>query len=157
MKSKMKRGGMMVTGLALLLATTGCVATGRSTRWGAPRLNLADVELTRADLVVLQPVAGKSNEQGFLLGLIKVIDGNKVEVLGFPFFKDQTARLPGMRGYFPCGSKLESRAYYKALAAAPAADAIVERSVTLERFVLPVLYSCKTLTYQGKAVQLKAE
>jgi hypothetical protein len=143
--------------VAVAILTAGCAGPGRPTRWGATRLNLADVELTRADVVVLQPVVGQSNEQKFLLGLVTIVDGHKVEVLGFPFFKDQTARLQGMRGYLPCGTKLESRAYYKALAAAPEADAIVERSVSTERFVLPVLYSCKTLTYQGKAVKLKPE
>lgn len=144
---------LALAGAVVAALASGCAGPG----YGAPKLSLAKVELKRADVVVLQPVEGKSNEQGYLLGLIKVIDGNKLEVLGFPFFKDQTARLEGTRGYFPCASRLESRAYYKALATAPDADAVIERSVTTEHFAVPVLYSCKTLTFQGKAVKIKPD
>ncbi|HVM59510.1 MAG TPA: hypothetical protein VMV72_01475 [Verrucomicrobiae bacterium] len=155
----MRRNGTKILLMAwvglVLVAGSGCATCG--TRAGAPRLNLADVELKRSDIVVMERVQGESTETSFLLGLVKLVDGNKVEVLGFPFFKDETARLPGARGWMPWCNLVESRAYYKALAAAPEADAIIERSVTTKRFVVPVFFACKTLTLEGKAIKLKPD
>jgi hypothetical protein len=153
MKRMMMQGGLAAITLTTLLWGSGCACPGKI----HGRLLPSDVALKREDVVALKPVAGDSTETAILVGVIRIIDGSKVQVLGIKFFNDQTARLPGWRGCFPCGHAGEGRAYYKALAAAPEADGIIERSVTWEQSGFPLLFWTKKTTFQGKAVKLKPD
>jgi hypothetical protein len=52
---------------------------------------------------------------------------------------------------------VSARAYYNALAKAPEADALIERSSTSRTHGCPFLYRMKEITCRGKAIRLKAQ
>jgi len=157
MKVGVARSTIISLAAAVCLSVTGCATPwckGTRSLAGGP---CSDLDLKRSDFVVLNQVHGETTETSILLGIVKIIDGNKVEILGARFFKDQTARLPGIAGCIPCYWRSESRAYYKALAAAPDADGIIERSVTWEKSGVPLLFYTKKTDFQGKAIKLKPD
>jgi len=148
-----KRSGGLVLGCALL---TGC-ATGNYkpvVRFG--QLNL-ETQVPRQDLIILDAVEGTSREDAYVLGLVRIIDRTKWQVLGIKFFQDHCASPAGER--VPCWfiEPVAGRAYYKALAKTPQADAVIERSSTSTTRGFPFLYRMKEVTYRGKAIQLKTQ
>jgi hypothetical protein len=148
-----KNTGWLALSCALL---AGC-ATGNYTpavRFG--QLNL-ETQIPRQDLVILDTVEGKSREDAYVVGLVRVIDRTQWQVLGIKFFEDHCASPYGSG--VPCCfiEPVAGRAYYNALAKAPQADAVIERSSTSTTRGFPFLYRMKEVTYRGKAIRLKAE
>ncbi len=110
-------------------------------------------EITRADIVVLDRVVGVSSTESILFGAVQIVDGDKLILLGIPFFKQKYA-------YFGTGSlfaQTADRAYYKALEAAPDADSVFCKSMDNESEGIPLLWAKKTVTWKGKAIKLKAD
>jgi hypothetical protein len=148
-----KGQGWLVLSCALL---TGC-ATGTYkpvVRFG--QLNL-ETQVPRQDLVIMDAVEGASREDAYAFGLVRIIDRTQWQVFGIKFFEDHCASPAGER--IPCWfiEPVAGRAYYKALAKAPSADALIERSSTSTTRGFPFLYRMKEVTYRGKAIQLKAQ
>jgi hypothetical protein len=149
----LKRSGWLAMTCALL---AGC-ATGNYkpvVRFG--QLNL-ETQVPRQDLVILNTTEGTSREDAYVLGIVRIIDGTKVEVLGIKFFEDHCASPSGSP--FPCCffDPVAARAYYNALAKTPEADALIERSSTSNTRGFPFFYRMKEVTYRGKAIQLKTQ
>ena len=147
---------------ALALLSTGCASVQR----GAPLAGTdVNVNLSRSDYTVLGPVKGTSTLQSYLLGLIKVVDGDKIIFLGLKTFEDQYAFLqdPGLPILqiltlgFSGGATAEDRAYYKALAATPDADVVIPKAYVKQISGIPLLASTREVTFTGKAVKIKAE
>ena len=153
LRQAVKGNGWLLLCCALL---TGC-ATGDYkpvVRFG--QLNL-ETQVPRQDLVILGAVEGTSREDDYVLGLVRIIDRTQWQVLGIKFFEDHCASPAGAG--IPCCfiEPVAGRAYYNALAKAPQADAVIERSSTRTTRGFPFLYRMKEVTYRGKAIQLKAQ
>ncbi len=148
------RAGSRVLLLSALL--TGCAAGTYKPAVRFGQLNL-ETQVPRQDLVILDSVEGSSREDAYVLGLVRIIDGNKWQVLGFKFFEDHCASP--YEPMFPCCffDPVAARAYYNALEKTPQADAVIERSSTARTRGCPLIYSSREVTYRGKAIQLKAQ
>jgi hypothetical protein len=149
----LKWSGWLALSCALL---AGC-ATGNYkpvVRFG--QLNL-ETQVPRQDLVILDTVEGTSREDAYVLGIVRIIDRTKWQVLGIKFFEDHCACPYGPS--VPCFfvEPVSARAYYNALAKAPEADALIERSSTSRTRGCPFLYRMKEITYRGKAIRLKTQ
>ncbi len=146
---------MGVMGAALM----GCSSAQKQT----PHMGYSGVsveaQIGRDDLVVLDRVEGSSTSTSILLGLVQIIDGDKVKVLGIPFFTDKYTyfqdRLPLVGAIL--GASALDRAYYKALEKHPAADVVLVKSYDLETNGIPLLFSGEVVTVRGKAVALRAD
>jgi len=108
-------------------------------------------EITRDAIEVLDTVEGTSTTDSILLGLIQVVDGNKLRIIGIPFYKEQ---YTFSSGYFGLTA---ARAYYKALSATSGADAVFYKSMDSEHSGFPLLWSSETVTFRGKAIKLKTD
>ena len=77
--------------------------------------------MDKNDYEVGPTTEGKSSKTSFLLGVVQVIDGDKISVLGLKFFEDQYAFSEKSHPIIPIIApvNVEDRAYYKALAATP--------------------------------------
>jgi hypothetical protein len=147
----LKGSGWLALSCALL---AGC-ATGNYkpvVRFG--QLNL-ETQVPRQDLVILDTVEGTSREDAYVLGIVRIIDQTNWQVLGVKFFEDHCACPNGPT--VPCFfvDPVPARAYYNALAKAPEADALIERSSTSRTRGCPFLCRTREITYRGKAIQLK--
>ena len=109
-------------------------------------------EISRNDIEVLDQVEGTSTSKTYL-GVVEVVDGDKMKVLGIPFFKEQYTPygIPGL------GISVEDRAHYKALEASPDADVVFFKSMDKECEGIPIIWGTKTVTLKGKAIRLKAD
>lgn len=54
-----------------------------------------------------------------------------------------------------CAPNPEKTAYYNAVQSVPEADALIAPRSKTESFTIPLIYSKKTVTITGKAIQLK--
>lgn len=138
------------------------------------KINLEDTDYT-----VLPPVKGSSTTTSYVCGVVQVVDGSKVSVLWVKFFEDQYSFRPQREldtidavsafypplwplfflrraGYFKNVSA-EDRAYYKALAATPDADVVLESALTKQNSGFPLLCSESSVTFTGKALKYKTE
>ena len=116
-------------------------------------------EIPRDAIEVLDTVEGTSTTDSILLGLIEIIDGGKLRLLGFSFFPDQYTYFgsyPGTNVFFEEPSTAD-RAYYKALRAAPDADAVFYKSMDRKHIGIPILWTSETVTFRGKAIKLKTD
>ena len=113
-----------------------------------------NTELSRDDIVVLDRVEGSSTTENICLGLIQIVDGDGLRLVGIPFFKEKYSSLCN-RGIWM--SSTEQRAYYKALEAAPDADAVFYKSMDYEVSGIPLIWWTETATYTGKGIKLKAD
>lgn len=136
-------------------ALTGCASTYNQ----APHLAFGrfgfETELKRTDVRILDRVEATSEKTSILLGLIQIVDGDKLRILGIPFFEEQHALLT--RGVFfttMFADDVQDRAYYKALQQAPDADVIIEKASTSTNRGIPLLWDHRTVTVRGKAVTL---
>jgi hypothetical protein len=121
--------------------------------------------MKRSDYVVLDRVEGSSTTIKILLGLIQVIDDDKVKILGMPLYEEKyafqrppetnlfTLLLFGLGG----GPDTADRAYYKALAATPDADCVLNKSFSDENRSVLFFYSTETVRFTGKAIRLKTD
>ena len=118
-------------------------------------------EISRNDIEVLDQVEGTSTSSTYL-GVVQIIDGDKLKLFGIPFYKERYARLfnPDVPHYLlPDGLYVltEDRAYYKALEAAPGADVVFFKSMDNEFDGIPLIWETRTVTMKGKAIRLKAD
>ena len=118
---------LMIVVVAYMLIIGGC-----SSQRGTPQMGFGnfDIEtkLTRDNIVVMERVEGTSETDSILLGTIQVIDGDKVKILGIPFFTDKYACLRPDPLSCSVAPRTQERAYYKALEASPQADAVFYKS-----------------------------
>jgi len=108
--------------------------------------------MDKNDYEVLGNTEGKSTKTSILCGLVSVVDGDKVSVLGIKFFEDQYAFEE--KSWFGIVN-VEDRAYYKALAATPDADAVTRKASIKTKSGIPGIYTTSEVTYSGKAVKYK--
>ena len=140
---------LLIISMVSFLATTGCGwAVKQAPHMGFGGVNI-ETKLEREDIVIMGPVEGTSTRSDFF-GIIQIIDGDKLQILGIPFFKDKYT-------YFERGNTVLNRAYYKALAATPDADAIFSKSYDEEVEGIPFILGTTTITVKGKAVKLKSD
>jgi len=130
----------------------GCSSVTRGTPVAGAVIN---ANMTSADFEVIGTTEGKSRKTSILGPVLQIIDGNKISVLGIKFFEDQYAFAEKPSGLFTTVS-VEDRAYYKALAATPDADAIAGKGFVRTRSGFPLLWSSQQVTFQGKALKYKA-
>ena len=147
--------------VTLALFSAGCASVQRGTPVAGAEVN---VNLARQDYTVIGPVKGTSTLESYVLGLIKIVDGDKVIILNLKTFEDQYALLQAPDSPFAIlfsaltgSATAEDRAYYKALAATPDADVVIPKAYTKQVSGIPLLASMKEVTFTGKAVKIKAD
>ena len=111
-----------------------------------------ETDLSRGDIVVLDRVQGSSTTESICLGAVQIVDGDNLRILGIPFFKEKYSSLFN-KGIWM--NSTERRAYYKALEAAPDADAVFYKSMDYEFSGIPLIWWTETATYTGKGIKLK--
>lgn len=141
MKSKI----LIVAFCTVVLFMEGCVSNKT-----IPAIEIKP-EIPRDTIEVLDTVEGTSTTDSILLGLIQVVDGDKLILLGIPFFKEQYTFSSGYPGL------TAARAYYKALSATPGADAVFYKSMDGGNSGIPLLWTSETVTFRGKAIKLKTD
>ncbi len=154
---------LIVSSLAMAAAAvlvSGCASVQRATP-AAP--GLVNINLEKGDYTMLASVKGSSTVSSYVFGIVQVIDGSKVSVLGFKNFEDQysfqqqdNSFLGALFGIFRTVS-VEDRAYYKALAATPDADAVIPKAFTKQSSGFPLLFVEEEATFTGKALKYKSE
>lgn len=147
----------IVFSLAMAMAVSlvnGCASVQRTTPI-AP--GLVNINLGKGDFDMLASVKGSSTSSSYLGGIVQVVDGSKVRLLWIKFFEDQyTFLVPEAVGFFTPVS-VDDRAYYKALAATPDADAVIPKAFLKQSFGIPILYHEETSTFIGKALKYKSQ
>ena len=148
---------LLITGLACIATTvlvSGCAGVTRGTPHAGTVIN---ANLNASDMEVLEKTEGKSTKVSVLLGLVQVIDGDKYRILGIKFFEDQYAFIDKPSGLLSIITpvSIEERAYYKALAATPDADSVMQKAFVATSSGVPILYKSQEVTYQGKALKYK--
>ena len=145
---------------AVAVLMSGCASVQRATP-AAP--GLVNINLEKGDYTMLNTVEGKSTVSSYVLGVVQIIDGSKVSILGFKNFEDQysfqqqdTGPLAALFSIFRTVS-VEDRAYYKALAKTPDADAVIPKSFTKQSSGFPILFVEEEVTFSGKALKYKSE
>jgi len=152
--------------LVLLLSSSflllgGCLSAQKT----MPHLGVGSISiegnLERKDLTVTKPVEGSSSMTSVLFGLVQVVDGNKLRILGIPFFRDKYTYFsdaPTILGIpLRFGVSPEDRAYYKALESSADADFVLVKSMDRESSGFPILFSTKEVRFRGKAMKVKSD
>jgi hypothetical protein len=123
--------------LASIVFIGGCNEKFRS----APHIRFSNfsirAELTRDDIEVLNRVAGTCSTKNIFFGVIQIVDDKDLKL----FWSADT----------------DERAYYRALNAAPDADAVFYKSMYSEWDGIPPIVWVNTVTYTGKAIKLKTD
>ena len=147
--------------VAVVAMASGCASVQRATP-AAP--GLVNINLEKGDYTMLASVKGSSTVSSYVCGIVQVIDGSKVSILGFKNFEDQYSfqqKEPSMLDVLTFGIfrtvSVEDRAYYKALAATPDADAIIPKAFTKQSSGFPILFVEEEATFTGKALKYKSE
>jgi hypothetical protein len=148
---------LLLTGgacIGLLIAVNGCSSVTRGTPVAGTHIQ---ANMNTGDCEVLAKTEGKSTKTSILLGLVQVIDGDKYRILGIKFFEDQYAFESDNPSPFDflVPVSVENRAYYKALAAAPDADAVAAKGYMKTYSGIPIIYNTKEVTFEGKALKFK--
>jgi hypothetical protein len=147
------RGASLLVAATLLAGCAGVTTSKPHVKFGQFDF---ETQFNRSDIVVLNAVEGTSKEAGYVLGLVRVIDDTKWQVLGIKFFEDRFACPPGP--CLPCFCVgPQQRAYYDALSKAPDADAVLDRGSSTKVRGFPFLFKITEVTYRGKAVKLKTD
>ncbi len=142
----------IVAAAASILLIGGCAGTRTAPHMGFGSFNI-ETQFSRDDIEVLERVEGTSTTDSILLGVIQVIDGRNWKLLGICFFNDRYTCV----NLDPCPASTEGRAYYKALEAAPEADAVFYKTMNRESRGVPIFWNRETVTFSGKAIALKAD
>ena len=151
--------GMVFLGaiVAASFTVAGCGAAQRT----KPHMTFGDLNIQtdfeRDDVVVLDRVDGTSKTFTCLFGLIRVIDDEKLQLLGIKFFKDKYTYFRHPLFSWLTGATTADRAYYKTLESQDEADAILVKSWDNEDDGLPLIWHTKTITVRGKAVKFKPD
>jgi hypothetical protein len=157
---KMKLIMTLAVGVAVAALTNGCTTATRGTAASLPVIN---ANMDKNDYEVGPPTEGTSKVTSVLLGLVKVFDGNKVKVLGIPFYEVQRAS-PGLfdvtitgfvRDWVNGSMEAKDRAYFKALETTPDADTIVPKAYVTSYTGIPILFTSTEVTFQGKSLKYK--
>jgi hypothetical protein len=148
---------LLITGLAcvgLLVVVSGCSSITRGTPIAQTGIQ---ANMNTGDCEVMAKTEGKSTKTSILLGLVQVIDGDKYRILGIKFFEDQYAFAGQSWGLLDFIRPItpDERAYYKALAAAPDADAVASKAFVKTYSGIPILYNTSEVTFEGKALKFK--
>ena len=160
--------------VAMLLG--GCAGVQRMTPAAPGQVN---INLKSNDYTVLTSTKGISTVTSYGGGLVQVVDGSKYRVLGIKFFEDEYSMLHPLRieeispmnlvamvYFWPYGAcyvayktsvGAEDRAYYKALAATPDADVIIEKALVRQKSGIPLICTEEEVTVVGKAIKYKSE
>ena len=112
-----------------------------------------ETDFSRDDIEVLDRVQGSSTTESICLGVVQIVDDDNLIILGIPFFKQKYASFSNKGCLMSSTGK---RAYYKALEAAPDADAVFYKSMDYEVGGIPLIWWTETATYTGKGIKLKA-
>jgi len=146
---------------AVAVMVSGCTSVQRATP-AAP--GLVNINLEKGDYTMLASVKGSSTVASYVCGIVQVIDGSKVSILGFKNFEDQYSfqmREPSILDALTLGLfrtvSVEDRAYYKALAATPDADAVIPKAFVKQSSGFPILFVEEEATFTGKALKYKSE
>ncbi|PCI40855.1 MAG: hypothetical protein COB46_06020 [Rhodospirillaceae bacterium] len=140
-----------------IVALSGCSAGARKASPTA-QFDFNISNLDRQEYEVLASVEGSSKTTSYLFGAFQIHDDKNISVLGIPFFEERYAFRDGKKCYLfnlICSSNIYDRAYYKALAATPNADAILKKGFTSEERGVPGLFNTETVSFTGKAVRIK--
>ncbi len=126
-----------ITTLASIIFVGGCGNNYRAT----PHIRFSNfsirAELQRDDIEILNRVAGTCSTKNIFFGIIQIVDGRDIRL----FWTADT----------------NNRAYQRALNATPEADAVFYKSVYSEwEGIFPIVW-IDTVTYTGKAIQLKTD
>jgi hypothetical protein len=132
----------------ILALSSGCATATRGTPVARTVIN---ANMNDSDYEVLGTTEGKSTKSTFFFGVVQVVDGSKLQLFGIKFFEDQYAGIDNNSA----SASVENRAYYKALAATPDADSVTAKSVVASTSGLPLVWSTKEVTFQGKALKYK--
>jgi hypothetical protein len=116
-------------------------------------------EIPRDAFEVLDTVEGTSTTDSILLGLIQVVDGDKLRLLRISFFREQYTYFGAYPGtnVFLSWPSTGDRAYYKTLSVTPGADAVFYKSMDREYSSIPFLWSSETVTFRGKAIKIRTD
>lgn len=146
-----------VLALAVVAALmSGCASVQRTTPVAPGQVN---INLEKGDYTMLGTVKGTSTIKSYFFGVVEIIDGTKVKILCFKDFEDQYSFQKESDNVFSLlfGVSVEDRAYYKALAATPDADAIIPKAFVKQTSGIPFLYAEQEVTFSGKALKYKSE
>jgi hypothetical protein len=121
----------------------------------------AEIGLERDDIEVLHSVKGQSTILSIFGPIVQIIDDTDMRVCGISAIEDKYSFEEPAPFPFSILQNLQlgaaNRAYYKALAAAPDADAVFSKSYQVQRRGIPFIYMKETVTFQGKAFKIKAD
>jgi hypothetical protein len=144
---------------SLAMATVAMLMSGcASVQRGIPSASgLVNINLEKGDYSMLGSVKGSSTLKSYFFGIVQIIDGNKSRILWvFKDYEDQYSfQDPGGLNILPVS--VEDRAYYKALAATPDADAVIPKAFIKQSSGFPFIYEEQEVTFTGKALKYKSE
>lgn len=150
---------LIVSSLATLTVAvlmSGCASVQRATPAAPGQVN---INLEKGDYTMLGSVKGTSTVVSYFFGAVQIIDGDKVRILGIRSFEDQysfRSQPNGLLDLFKPVS-VEDRAYYKALAATPDADAVIPKAFIKQSSGFPFICEEEEATFTGKALKYKSE
>lgn len=155
----MKRIFIAASVCIVVMTIASCAGSLRgSPHTGFQGINI-EANMERDDFIILDRVEGESDTTSIFLGIVQIIDSEKLKLFWIPFYQERYAYQPmglwGGSGAM-CGAT-EKRAYYKALAETPDADCVLYKSYVTERSGVPLIFTKKKVTFSGKALQLKAD
>ncbi len=145
--------------VATATLVTGCASVSKT----SPHMGISSLEintqLDRSDIIVLDAVEGTSSVRSILGPVLRIVDGDKIQLLGIRFFEDKSATVPGVKGLIDInlGVSAENRAYYDALASMPDADFVFVKSSSEEISGIPYLFETRRVIFRGKGVKIKAD
>jgi uncharacterized protein YceK len=142
---------LMIAAVSVLMS--GCASVQRVTPQAPGMVN---INLEKGDFTMLGSVKGSSTVKSYVFGIVQVVDGTKTRILWvFKDYEDQYSyQNPGG---FNFGISVEDRAYYKALAATPDADAVIPKSLVMQTSGFPLICEEVEATFSGKALKYKSE
>jgi hypothetical protein len=143
----------LMLSVGVLVMASGCSTVSRNTPTAPAQVQL---NMESGNCQLLEKTMGTSTKTSILGGLVSVIDGDKVSILGIKFFEDQyTIQDSGwLSKIMPV--PVADRAYYKALAATPDADAVACKAFTKRVSGVPLIFTSQEVTYQGKAFKFQS-
>jgi len=141
---------------AVAVVMSGCASVQRATPSAPGQVN---INLERGDYTMLASVKGSSTVKSYAFGVVQIVDSTKVRVLWvFKDYEDQYSyQDPGFFNLLFGTVSASDRAYYKALAATPDADAIIPKALIKQTSGFPFIYEEEEATFTGKALKYKSE
>jgi len=142
---------------ALAAGVSGCASVQRATP-AAP--GVVNINLEKGDYTMLSSVKGSSTIKSYVGGMVQIVDGTKVRVLWvFKDFEDQYSFQSPPSGLLDLFKPVTAadRAYYKALAATPDADAVIPKAFIRQNSGVPFFAEEEEVTFIGKALKYKSE